>query len=100
MSDADSCKEIARDINIITGLINSSSGDPNEASAVFAEVAKSLETVSQQTSGEKSDWSLRMAQSAADASVGILKHDSTGTQNALTQLMGDLGQEGSYCSGN
>ena len=100
MSDADSCKEIARDINIVNGILNASSGDPNEATAVFTEVAKSFEAVAEQTSGDKSAWARSLAESSADVSVSILAQDSEKLTSSFEALMTGIASEAIFCPNN
>ena len=100
MSDEASCAEIAKSINIINGFLSSSTGDPNEATAVFAEVAKSFEAVANQTSGEKSTWALAMAESAADASISIVAKDSDKLTGSIEALMSGMAFEATYCPSN
>lgn len=100
VSDEASCAEIARSINIINGFLASSTGDPNEATAVFTEVAKSLETVAEQTDGEKSQWVLKLAESAADASVSVMAQDSEKLTASIESLLTGMAFEATYCPAN
>ena len=100
MSDEASCAEIAKSINIINGFLSSSTGDPDEATAVFTAVAKSFEAVSSQTSGEKSTWALTMAESAADASLSIVAKDSDKLTSSIEALMAGMAFEATYCPAN
>jgi hypothetical protein len=100
MSDEASCAEIAKSINIINGFLASSTGDPNEATAVFTEVAKSLETIAEQTEGEKSQWVLKLAESAADASVSIMSQDSEKLTSSIEALLTGMAFEATYCPAN
>lgn len=99
MSDNESCQEIAKNINVINGLI-SDAGDATEAAAVLTEVAKSLDNVSKNTTGEKSTWTQELSASAADASLSIMSQNSEALAASLEKLISGVAFEADYCPAN